>query len=194
MFKKVFLSYNSDGLQDGYFSQLQRQMAIYSLAKQFGFSYHHTEISNVTITPLDPYQTIRVAKNFIIKNNNIYNFGKNTENIAFSKTIEIHTPTLFQILWVGIKSIFPDEKVKIKIVIPYRIIERTPKSYSYIVNHLSKNLNQPTGKINKIKFVIHARKGVIESHITPGENSPRALKTEYYIAVLKHIFKTNMKL
>jgi len=36
---KVFLTYNNEEIQDGYFAQLQRIMAIRSIAKKYKFYY-----------------------------------------------------------------------------------------------------------------------------------------------------------
>jgi len=191
MFKKVFLTYNSEVLQDGYFSQLQRQFAIYSIAKKYNFSYQFTPVSNITITPLDPFQTKTEETSYITEYNRIYNFGEGLEKIKFAKIVEMHTPTLYLIFWEGIKSIFIGGNVLIKIVIPYRIIEKTPENYFYAVNHVLPNFD-PVRK--KSHIVMHIRKGFLDSHITPGENSPRALSTQYFISVLTHIFKLYLDL
>jgi hypothetical protein len=191
MFKKVYLTYDPDVLQDGYFSQLQRQLAIYSIAKKYNFSYYFTPVSNVTITPLDPYQTKNEETSYITAYNKIYNFGEGLKKNKFAKIVEIHTPTLHSIFWEWIKSIFTSGNVLIKIVIPYRIIEKAPENYSYAINHVLTNFDSEQKKFD---IVMHIRKGCLESHITPGENSPRALSTQYFISVLTHIFQLNLEL
>jgi hypothetical protein len=190
VFKKLYLTYNSNVLEDGYFSQLQRQMAIYAIARRYGFSYHYTPISNVTITPLDPYQTIAEVNNYISKCNETYNFAESSAQIKFTRTVEIHTPTLYSIFKEGFRSIFCSGKVLIKIVIPYRIIEKAPENYSYAVDHVLPNFKPVK---NRSTVVMHIRKGFLESHVTPGENSPRALSTQYFIAVLKYISESNLQ-
>lgn len=190
MFKKLYLTYNSDVLQDGYFSQVQRQMAIYAIARRYSFSYHYTPISKLTITPLDPYQTESDMKNYISKYNRIYNFVESSEKFHFTKVVEIHTPTLYSIFKEGFRSIFCRGKVLIKIVIPYRIIEKSPEIYSYAVDRVLPNFKPEK---NKFKLVMHIRKGFSESHITAGENSARALSTQYFLDVLKFIFDSNLQ-
>ncbi len=190
MFKKLYLTYNSNVLQDGYFSQLQRQMAIYAIARRYGLSYHYTPISNLTITALDPYQTEAEVKNYISKCNEIYNFVESPGKIQFTRVVEIHTPTLYSIFKEGFRSIFCSGKVLIKIVIPYRIIEKAPENYSYAVDHVLPNFKPIE---NKSTVVMHIRKGFSESHVTPGENSPRALSTQYFMAVLKYMSESNLQ-
>lgn len=192
MFQRVYLTYNPNVLQDGYFSQLQRQLAIYSVAKRFKFSYYHTLVSNVTITPLDPYQTKNESNDFTSRYNKIYNFRGDFNAVSFAKVIEIDSPNLLQIYWEGFKSFFSRKTILIKIVLPYRIIERIPEIYSYAVRDLKPKVDS-SKKIkhypseNKPSIVMHIRKGCLESHITPGENAPRALSTSYFIGVLRHI-------
>ncbi len=191
MLKKLYLTYDSDVLKDGYFSQLQRQMAIYAIAKRYGFSYHYTPISNLTITPLDPYQTKNEEKKFISRCNKIYNFAESSAKIEFTRVVEMHTPTFYSIFKEVFRSIFFSGKVLIKIVIPYPIIEKAPENYSYAVKLVLPNFKPVQ---NKPSIVMHVRKGFLESHVTPGEISPRALSTHYFIAVLKYISELNLQL
>ena len=186
MFKKVYLSYNSDLLQDGYFSQLQRQFAIYSIAKKYKFSFHFSPISSITLTHLDQFKTIAQANFFISKCNQIYNLGENSSNNLYRKIIEIHSPSLFSIFWFGFKNYFSSGKLLIKIVIPYKIIEKSPEIYSLAINRVLPNIN-----LEKKKFaiVMHIRRGVSESHIVPGEKFSRSLNSQYYINVLRHILE-----
>lgn len=187
MFKKIYLTYNPKVLQDGYFSQLQRQLAIYAVAKRYKFSYYFTAISDVTITPLDPYQTKMEVDSYTSEYNKIYEIRENFDEIEFVKIIEINSPSLYQIYWEGIKSVFIAGKVLVKIVLPYRIIEKSPEIYSYAIKRVVSNVIHVE---NKSSIVMHIRKGCLESHITPGESAPRALSTSYFIAVLSHIMKS----
>jgi hypothetical protein len=191
VFKKLYLTYNSNVLEDGYFSQLQRQMAIYAITKKYGLSYYYTPISNVVITPLDPYQTKTEEENYISRYNEIYNFAEGSKKIKFTRTVEIHTPTFYSIFKEGLRSIFYPGKVLIKIVIPYRIIEKAPENYSYAVDHILPSFKPIK---NKSTIVMHIRKGCLESHVTPGENSPRALSTQYFISVLNYMLESKIQL
>ena len=188
MFRNTYLTYNNEEIRDGYFAQLQRQMAIYSIARRYLFSYCHSTITEVTITPLDSFKTKAQMIKRISEYNKIYAIDKNKNEIVFSKIIEMHAPTLLPILWQGLKHLFRREKILIKITIPYRIIEKNPDLYSSACRKLLSNFNS---KCDTTSVVIHIRRGVLESHITAGEISPRPIGIEYFISVLKQITKMN---
>jgi hypothetical protein len=53
----IFVTFNSSLSVDGTGAQLQRQASVMAVAKYFGFNYIHSDIKQVSVHPLDPFQS-----------------------------------------------------------------------------------------------------------------------------------------
>lgn len=192
---KVFLTYNNEQIQDGYFAQLQRIMAIRAIAKKYRFYYFHSEIINLTSTQLDTFQSEVEIQEYLKYINKKYSYKSDLNYSEIQKTIDLTAPTLSELILLRIKYMFSKNSVIVRITIPYKIIEKTPDSYKYSIDLLNKK--SEFYKVDKKLIVIHARRGVAIQHIVPGERSVRALDDIYFLTKIKQIVlesKANLSL
>jgi hypothetical protein len=185
---KIFLAYDHEKLQDGYFAQFQRQMAIYAIARKFHFRYLHFPILNIRSHQVDLFQEDYEIKKYLQTHNPEYELISDelTGNIISKLTLDC--PTLFNIYKILIKNIFKKGVIIILISNPYRIIERHVNAYKFATNYLNTKLDQ---NFLENDVVMHIRMGISSSHITPGENSSRVLNMEYFVKIAKSIKDRN---
>lgn len=182
---KLFLTYNNDEIQDGFFAQVQRVFAIYSISQNFNLKYYHSKIKNITVTQLDVMQTEDQISNFLDKANQIFqNFKVNElpKNVEIIYLSQIKIKDLFK--YFAITKVL-NKNILLKITNPYGIIERIPNAYKHAVS--ATQLPILNDYKNEILIVSHIRRGVTLGHILPGENRPRALNEDYYLKTLKKI-------
>jgi hypothetical protein len=180
---RVFLRYNCQNIQDGYFSQLQRQIGIFTISKLFRFEYIHAKICDVTVTPLDIFQTKSEISKFLETMNTLFDLPSSSKVPKNQLNIELTAPSIIQLLRFKIYSIFNTKDLVLYITIPYRIAEKR-----IFINRLTNTValfgNPSLSKSSSKKVVLHIRRGVALGHILPGEKTPRVLNDEYFNSVL----------
>jgi hypothetical protein len=80
---KIFLTYNNEEIQDGYFAQLQRVIAIRAIAIKYKFSYFHSEIINLIPTQLDSFQSELQIQNYLNNINKKYAYKSESFDTEF---------------------------------------------------------------------------------------------------------------
>jgi hypothetical protein len=184
---KLFLTYNNEEIQDGFFAQVQRIMAIYSISQRFKINYYHSKITYITVTQLDVIQSENEIANFLNQTNKMF------ENFNFSdlpneyEIILLSLPKLRDIIKYFMISKILNKNIVLKITNPYGVIERIPSAYKYAINSI--NLTTPIKSNHTTSVVVHIRRGVTIQHVIPGEGKPRAMNDDYYLSVLRRISK-----
>jgi hypothetical protein len=184
---KVFLTYNNEEIQDGYFAQLQRIMAIRSIAKKYKFYYLHSEIINLIPTQLDTFQSELEIQKYLKGMNKKYSYESDSHFSGIEKVIDLIAPTLGKLILLRIINMFSKNSLLVRITIPYRIIEKNPDSYKYSIDLLNKKSD--IYRVDKKLIVIHARRGVAIKHVVPGEKSVRVLDDIYFLTKIKQIVR-----
>ena len=181
---KIFLAYDNDKLQDGYFAQLQRQMAIYAISRKYHFRYLHFPILHIRSHQVDLFQEDFEIKKYLQTHNPEYELisDKLTGNVI--SKLKLDCPGLLNIYQILIKNIFKKGEIIVSISNPYKIMEHHVSAYKYAVNYLNSKLKQ---NFLENDVVMHIRMGINSSHITPGENSTRVLNMEYFVKIAKSI-------
>jgi len=185
----IVLTYLNTSKMDGVGAQLQRILAIRSLAKSLNLGYLHTEIDSVAIHPLDSYQNINEMKAFLHRLNHEFRM-QSTEEYLVENLRQTQTDTLtFSFLFsciLGAK--FSRKQTLIRLVEPYPISELDPDLYQGICRFLP-NLVLPlkTG----VSVAVHYRRGVGGFATQRGEKISREIAGNYFAALVKEIIETN---
>lgn len=189
---KMFLTYNNEEIQDGYFAQLQRIMAIRSIAKKYKFHYFHSEIINVIPTQLDTFQSEVEIEKYLKGMNKKYSYESDSNYCGTEKVIDLIAPTLGKLILLRIIHMFSKNSLLVRITIPYRIIEKNPDTYKHSINLLNKKSDMY--RVDKKLIVIHARRGVAIQHVVPGEKSVRVLDDIYFLTKIKQIVRESISI
>ena len=189
---RIYLTYDNKSLQDGFFAQTQRILAIISLAKFLKFDYLHSPILDLTITQLDEFQSEQEVAKFLEKSEKIFNFPPHDSKPTFSAIYNFGIPKITDLLLIKIKYFFSKKNVLVKIVNPYRIIEKFPSIYN-VTQSVQNEFN--TGNSQKHQMIVaHVRRGINIHHVTPGENSERILDENYFIDLIRKIIRVNPRI
>jgi len=182
----LFLEYDPQRIKDGYFSQLQRQIGIFSVSKIFRCEYLHSEIKDLTVTQLDDFQSRKTIDEFLKKMNAIYKLPSSKRIPYRPKRIKLLSLSLRELLKLKLSSYFIKRDTIVSLTLPYGIIEK-----KLFINQLPRtidNFSVPSSKAtNRESIVLHIRRGVNIEHVVPGEKSQRVLNDEYFLNVAKNI-------
>jgi hypothetical protein len=182
----LFLEYDSEKIQDGYFAQLQRQIGIFSVSKIFRCEYLHSEIKDLTVTQLDDFQSREAIDAFLEKMNLIYKLPASKRTPYRPKRVKLISLSLRELLRLKLSSYFTKRDIIVSLTIPYGIIEK-----KLFINELSRTIDNflvHSSKESKRKsIVLHIRRGVNLEHVVPGEKSQRVMNDEYFLLAAKKI-------
>lgn len=175
---KLVLTYDNEALCDGTGAQVQRLMAIYSLAKSLHLKYRHTPIKDVSVHPLDPHQTLPEYKEYLDRLNAFIEFPTDSipsENLVYA-TQEIRNLNLNKLL-ILLFSKSQGFRL-IKLVDIYSVIDSVPKIYHHASNILIPKYFQPNLGSSKVAptLAVHYRSVPGEFSIYEGEGQTRQLQ------------------
>ena len=90
--KRLTFKYDDHALPfpDGAFAQIQRKIALFAIDKYFRCLYLDNELSDLTVTALDPFQTRLDISNQLTQINNIFEFKKTISNSTSVVKIKIN--------------------------------------------------------------------------------------------------------
>lgn len=185
------LTYN-DRIDDGVGAQLQRIIGIYSLSIKYGIPYVHSEIKNLLITALDPYQTKDELNIFLQRINEHFRLPSSDFGSQRDSKLELTSPTKLDLNRIRLKNRLRIGKVSTFVISnPFLLLNKDPDTYLFAVPHLPK---VPDSKKECINIVVHYRRGSSSFDILPGESAPRAVMNDWYLKVLrKYVSKLKME-
>ena len=184
---KIALTYDASVKPDGVGAQVQRILAIRSLAHHLGFYYVHTGISSVAIHPFDSFNSMESMYEFVDELNHTFLMK---EDLAphFENYEEHNFKSLVfgDLLRLILNSAFGHKYVLIRCVEPYGIFEFDPSKYQNIRAFLPNFdcLESQSGTI-----AMHYRQGVGGKAIYPGQRLPRELDLSYFMKRLRSILE-----
>jgi len=187
MSSNISLTYDPNRKPDGVGAQLQRVFAINGLCKITKIRYTHTEISDVAIHALDPYQTTIDYQNFISLLNSTFKM-RGAEFSKVRKEISVEHFRARTLIYYSLLSILKREYFLLRVSEPYELTDSISNTYSYI-HPLEDNLrNYLNGfKMKSPTIAIHYRWGVGGKQIQKGESITRELDFKYYLKVVENI-------
>lgn len=188
MKSRVTLTYDSASGKDGTGAQLQRVFGIYSIAKLFKIGYLHTEIENLTITPLDPFQDEKALNSYLIRMNEKFALPSSIpRQTRFDRVHRISRLDLGHLIGFLLFSLITRKSILLQVQNPFPVIERSPKSYSNVRDYFSSHWIEAVPSFKEKKVVLHIRRGSNGADLLDGELAPRMLPNAYYFAILNDI-------
>jgi hypothetical protein len=187
---RVTLTYDADAVQDGSGAQIQRLIGIRAVAERYRLGYLHTEIKNLTITQLDPFQTPRALSRYLTKLNNRFYFSSTSKH-PYDKEIWLTNLSRKEILNYVLFSFIKNESILLHITMPYHSIDHRPDLYKLASKKLEWFSSHSYKDNVKKMIVIHLRLGADPKHIDPGKSFPRSLSLHYYEKILNELLSSD---
>ena len=186
----LILTYDNAGKPDGVGAQVQRILALRSMASNLGLNYLHTGIHSVAVHPLDPYQSESELNDFVSELNRVF-FIESTVNLDLPKTRDISVRSLtFTNLFTNIlKSVVRREAILIRCLEPYAVCDCDPNIYGGVRDFLP---NFKPIKQASFTLGIHYRRGVGGMAVQQGESISRELKPQYLIAIANELTQSRL--
>jgi len=181
-FSKFALTYDNTASFDGTGAQIQRILGVYAICKRFNIPYIHSKVTELIITPLDPFQTKLELQQYMERVNHYFDFLTDRDAGGDRVMSKLQTLTNFKLFEIRTANKFNlGKKELIAIANPFKILNRMPDIYALAAENL-KNL----GSENTVKkIVLHYRRGSNSLDILPGEAAPRGISNEWYLRTLR---------
>jgi hypothetical protein len=176
------LTYNNASSFDGTGAQMQRILGVYSICKFLRIPYVHSPISEMIITPLDPFQSEGELTQYLSRLNSFIELPTfKADSDSYSRR-EIQTITPTNLLKIRLHSKLATKKSElVAISNPFKVVNRMPDIYRLAIKDL------PVYPLSneKKRIALHYRRGSNTLDVLPGESKPRALENSWYINVLE---------
>jgi hypothetical protein len=182
----IYLSFDSSKSVDGTGAQLQRQATVMAVAKYFGFTYVPAEIKQVSVHPLDPFQSEPEYESYLERLNQFLKVDSPSFVRSLAPDVKLTSLTFsrltreyfYQILWRRERNFLIYE--------PYPVSEFCPRIMDDLQLQSSEYLeSKKTPAVFEI--VIHYRQGVGGFVLYPGQNIPREIPVEVFAARVRKI-------
>lgn len=181
IYSYIELSNETTSKQDGTGAQLQRLLSVASLAETMGVRFVQNEIKNVTIHPLDPFQTPEKYKEFLQRLNYLFRIFE-PERITRKdhRDILVEELSLTFLLFISLSSYKKKENTRLVIQNPYAVSDLMVDNLENVVSRLENlTLNFPISS-EKPYVAIHYRQGVGNFVIYPGQAISREIDVLYF--------------
>lgn len=188
---KIALTYDNTASFDGTGAQVQRILGIYAVCKRFRIPYIHSEIAELIITPLDPFQTETDLKEYLKRANQYFTFPSDPRIEGDMPLSKLQTLTKSKLLLIRGRNKIPFGMGKlVALANPFRILNQMPNIYSLA----AQDLNCQRILSEKKKIILHYRRGSNTLDILPGESTSRGLSNDWYLRTLRkyvNIYQTS---
>lgn len=179
---KFALTYDNTASFDGTGAQIQRILGVYAICKRFNIPYIHSGITELIITPLDPFQTKLEHQQYLERVNQYFDFPADQGAGGDRTMSKLQTLTKSKLFEMRVANKFNlGKKELIAIANPFKILNRMPNIYALA----AENLKHLDTKTNDKKIVLHYRRGSNTMDILPGESAPRGISNDWYLRTLR---------
>lgn len=178
----IALTYDNTASFDGTGAQVQRILGVYAVCKKFHIPYIHSEITELIITPLDPFQSEAELKEYLERTNSYFHFSSVKGMKDKRPKSKLQTLTRLKLMEFRIRNKANIGKGQlIAVANPFQILNRWPDIYTLA----AEDLGQPRLATGKKRIVLHYRRGSNTLDILPGESKPRGLSNDWYLRILR---------
>lgn len=185
---RINLTYDAAAGTDGTGAQLQRVFALYAASKMLHLPYLHSELQNLTITPLDPFQDESALKSYLIRVNEEFKLpSSNDEEIDFDEVYRIRFLNYRVLIKYYIRAFVLREKYLLMVQNPFQLVEKFPMSFLHVQKYFHSLLPEAEERTGDKTIVIHVRRGSNGADLLPGETTPRMLPNSYYFDRINEI-------
>jgi len=180
IYHRITLTNDAASKKDGTGAQIQRVLAIASLAERLGVPFQQSRIIDVAVHPLDPFQDSKSYREFLNKLNYTFEIELDYQAKEFHKVIEIRNLNFLQLLRVSVNSYIKRQNLLIRVENPYKVSDLNPDDYVSIIAKLSNLHKLLELKQDKTCVAIHYRQGVGNFAIYPGQSISREIGIDYF--------------
>jgi len=184
--KSITLTFDADSAVDGTGAQLQRLISVYALARYFGFKYEHTEIKQVSVHPLDPFQTKELYSQYLKELNAFIRFSRVEELSSFGLKSQSYTIEFWSFMMLLLKNSFSSKSKKFSVLEPYPVTEFSPSALLSIRDECELIRHNSNG-FKKPYIALHYRQGVGGFVLYPGQNISRETPLVEFEEVIESI-------
>jgi hypothetical protein len=181
------LTFDSSRCVDGTGAQLQRMISIYALAKYFGFAYLHSDIKQISIHPLDPFQTDELYQSYLSELNDFIVLNHVIESTHTSTALDRYDIHFWRFISLLLRNRLRMEAITLSVLEPYSVTEFRPAILDTVRNDISIRHKTSTG-LEQPYIVIHYRQGVGGFALYPGQNIARETPLAQFEGALYSIF------
>jgi hypothetical protein len=177
------VTFDSTRSADGTGAQLQRLLSVYALANYFGLNYVYSDIKQVSVHPLDPFQSDELYKEYLVQLNKFLDFEALADKEQSTTVFENYDLQFWRFMSLLIRNSIRNKALNLAVFEPYSVTEFNPEILGSARNSISirsKGLNVP----DKPYIVIHYRQGVGGFAIYPGQNIARETPLAHFERVL----------
>ncbi len=187
---KIALCYDAINVRDGSGAQIQRIMAVYSLAKYLRLTYLHKPIEEVSIHPLDPHQSPELYSRYLTRLNSVIAFPSDSISLDFQREITEPKLTFVKLLKHIVNNREPSSKL-IRLSDVYSLVDTKTKIYRFAIAHVRRNIQTKFANLSPSdeNIVIHYRSVPGNFATYPGESQTRQLEVKRLARVLKRAIK-----
>ena len=181
IYSYIELSNETTSKQDGTGAQLQRLLSVSSLAETIGARFVQNEIKNVTIHPLDPFQTPEKYKEFMYRLNYLFKiFEPDREARKVHKVIFVEDLNLMFLIFISLLSYIKKQNIRLVIQNPYAVSDLLVDNLEIVVSKLGNLASDIPINSAKPYIAIHYRQGVGNFAIYPGQTISREIDVSYF--------------
>ena len=181
-YPRFVLTYDNTASFDGTGAQIHRILAVYAICKRFNIPYLHSGISELIITPLDPFQTELELQEYLVRVNQYFELPSDVGVRDFRSVRKLHNLTKMNLLNIRARNMVNSgRKELIAVANPLQVINRIPDIYRLA----AKNPSDLKSGSAKKKIVLHYRRGSNTLDVLPGESKPRGLPNSWYLRTLR---------
>jgi len=185
----ISVTYDSGFAVDGTGAQLQRIISIFALANYFGFKYVNSEIKQVSIHALDPFQSEQQYHEYLVELNAFLKFANlnpSTENVfQFNK----YDLKFWKFMFLLVRNRMRVKNHNLSLLEPYPVTEFNTQILEIARLQLSVSASD-VPEISHPNIVIHYRQGVGGFVLYPGQNIARETPLAQFEKALLSIMKS----
>jgi hypothetical protein len=185
----ITLTFDAHSAVDGTGAQLQRYITIYALSRYFGFKFLTSDIKQISIHALDPFQTQRLYSDYLQELNQFLQFKGNGVTSVATQESKQKTITFLNFCVLLVKNLFNRDELSFGVLEPYEVSEFCPEIMTGIQDNLSIRLGSHSAHTDT-SIVLHYRQGVGGFALYPGQNIPRETPLESYARTIENILSS----
>jgi hypothetical protein len=187
IFSRLVLSNDTSSKKDGTGAQIQRLLAIASLAERLNVPFVQSRIHEVAVHPLDGFNSSDSYKKFLDKLNYLFEIHDEQEEYKIDEIVRIKNFELSQLIRIAVKAYKSKRVTRIEIENPYPLSDLRVDQYQSVRRKL-KNLWGILIEEPKDSYIaIHYRQGVGNFAVYPGQAIPREIDLNYFKSRLNEL-------
>jgi hypothetical protein len=180
LYSYLIVSNNVTSQKDGTGAQIQRMLAVASLANVINVPFVQNDIVDVAVHPLDPFQNSHSYQSYLRKLNKIFelqNRSTSTHNAQIKHLRVLHLSSLIKFaIWSSVRK----KHILLVVDSPYPVSDLNVNSYKKVIANLGATLTMESTLIPKPFIAIHYRQGVGNFAIYPGQSLSREIELDYF--------------